>query len=138
MTSIFLDSSYILALEFVRDQHHHVAREHWQTLATTAPNIITTSYIFDEVVTFLNRRGFHARAKIVGHNLLSSSAVNLIHVGPELFYEGWQYFQHYDDKLYSLTDCISFVVMNQYGVTQVLSFDQHFAQAGFTPLPLNQ
>ncbi|MEM7738227.1 MAG: PIN domain-containing protein [Deinococcota bacterium] len=125
----------MLALEFARDQHHQAARNHWRKLIANTPTIITTSYIFDEVVIFLNSRGFHTRAKVVGHRLLSSPAVTLIHINPELFYEGWQYFQYHDDKLYSLTDCISFVVMSKYGITQALSFDQHFVQAGFITLP---
>lgn len=40
----------------------------------------------------------------------------------------------YQDKEWGLVDCISFVVMWEAGVTQVLTFDQHFAQAGFQVL----
>jgi predicted nucleic acid-binding protein len=41
----------------------------------------------------------------------------------------------YQDKRYSLTDCISFVVMQQRGIQTALAFDQHFTQAGFQREP---
>ena len=48
---------------------------------------------------------------------------------------GWEYFRQHHDKRYSLTDCLSFVVMNERGLTQALGFDHHFVQAGFQLLP---
>jgi hypothetical protein len=40
------------------------------------------------------------------------------------------YHQH-DDKLWSLTDCLSFVVMREHRITEALTGDHHFMQAGF-------
>ena len=38
------------------------------------------------------------------------------------------------DKSWSLTDCISFVVMGEHGITDALTGDRHFEQAGFRAL----
>lgn len=38
------------------------------------------------------------------------------------------------DKSWSLTDCISFVVMAERDLTEPLTGDHHFDQAGFTAL----
>ena len=38
------------------------------------------------------------------------------------------------DKLWSLTDCISFVLMQDQNVNAALAADRHFEQAGFVPL----
>lgn len=97
--------------------------------------MVTTSYVLDEVVTFLNSRRQHSKAIRIGDNLQTASNIQLIHVDENLFRDGWDYFRQHADKGFSLTDCISFVVMKQLGVTAALTFDRHFAQAGFSKLP---
>lgn len=135
MNTVFVDTSYLLALEIANDQHHARAIEHWQNIALRLPPLITTSYVFDEVVTFFNSRGHHTKAVQVGTMLLSSPSVRLIHVDESLFQAGWAYLQQHHDKDYSLTDCISFVVMRQLGIATALTFDRHFMQAGFIKVP---
>jgi len=135
MNAVFVDTGYLLALEIANDQHHQAATRHWQGVVTALPRLLTTSYVFDEVVTFFNSRGAHAKAVQVGNNLLQSPSTQLIHVDTALFYEGWTYFQRHHDKDYSLTDCISFLVMQKLGVRTAFAFDQHFVQAGFTKEP---
>ena len=81
----------------------------------TAPeltSIVTTTYVFDEVVTFFNACGRHQKAVEVGRRLLESRVVEMIRVNEALFEAGWSRFQARPDKRYSLTDCISFVVMS--------------------------
>jgi hypothetical protein len=52
----------------------------------------------------------------------------------ELFGKGIARYDQRSDKSWSLTDCISFVVMEEHGVTEALTADRHFEQAGFVPL----
>jgi predicted nucleic acid-binding protein len=56
-------------------------------------------------------------------------------VDEDLFRAAFTYLQQRRDKRHSLTDCVSFVVMQQLGIADALAFDAHFAQAGFTRLP---
>lgn len=135
MTTVFLDTSYIIALEIADDQYHSQALNYWQSILAEAPRLITTSFILDEVATFFNSRKHHLKAVEIGNNLLTSPSVNFIHVQKSLFEQGWNYFVKHADKAYSLTDCISFVTMEQLGLQAALSFDKHFDQAGFTKLP---
>lgn len=135
MKKLFLDTSYVIALEIANDQNHQIAYNHWQNLVLTKPQLVTTSYIFDEIVTFFNSRRIHYKAVEVGNRLLSSPSLEFIHVDESLFEEGWQLFQKYNDKSYSLTDCVSFIVMEQWKITTALTFDSHFVQAGFSKLP---
>ncbi len=135
MNSLFLDANYLIALEVSDDQHHSDAYPHWTKLLESRPALVTTSYVMDEVVTFLNSKLQHDKAVSVGNNLISSPTIQLVHVDEPLFYQGWQYFEQHTDKTFSLTDCISFVLMKRLEITQALTFDKHFTQAGFVKLP---
>ena len=135
MAAAFLDTSYLLALEIANDQNHRAAIRHWQQITKSLPPLVTTSFILDEVVTYFNSRGYHAKAVQVGNNLLTSPSVQFVHVDTALLFEGWSYFQQHEDKNYSLTDCISFVVMRRLNLSTALTFDKHFEQAGFAREP---
>lgn len=101
----------------------------------TRPQLVTTSFVLDEVATFFNSRGRHGKAVEIGERLLESPSVHLIHVDEELFAAAWSYFRRRGDKRFSLTDCVSFVVMERLGIDAALAFDAHFTQAGFRTLP---
>lgn len=75
MTPLFLDANYVVALEVSDDQHHDEAAHHWATIIESPFSLVTTSYILDEVVTFLNRRRQHAKALKAGNNLLTASNI---------------------------------------------------------------
>ncbi len=95
MNTYFADTSYWLALELKDDQNHKSALTHWRNLVHTSFVIITTSYIFDETVTYLNSRNHHEKAVEVGENLLLSPTIELFHVDENIFFEGWAMFQKY-------------------------------------------
>ena len=135
MNRVFLDTGYLIALELEDDQHHETALRHWSELGSRVPELVTTTYVFDEVVTFFNSRGHHEKAVEIGRSLLESPRVTLVRVDSVLFDRGWRYFQSRPDKRFSLTDCISFVVMGEQGFTDAFSFDGHFEQAGFRRMP---
>jgi predicted nucleic acid-binding protein len=135
MRKLFLDTGYLIALEALDDQHHNDALAYWQNLSRSLPQLVTTSYVFDEVVTFFNCRNRHSKAVEIGRLLLETPSVKLIHVDEPLFIEAWRYFIQHSDKSYSLTDCVSFVVMKRHRIRNALTFDHHFVQAGFEKEP---
>lgn len=52
----------------------------------------------------------------------------------ELYQRAVQLYSDRDDKEWGLIDCMSFVVMGDQGLTDALTADTHFRQAGFNVL----
>lgn len=130
----FLDTSYLIALEDADDDNHLSAREHCERLQAM-PTLTTTSYVLDEVVTFFNTCGQHRKAVELGETLLSSPSVQMIHVGETLLGRGFALLKERPDKGYSLTDCVSFVVMRKHAISVAFTFDRHYEQEGFVSEP---
>jgi uncharacterized protein len=104
-------------------------------LVNRLPTLVTTTFVFDEIVTFFNSRRYHEKAVEVGNRLLQSATVRMIHVDEDVLVLGWNYLVRHQDKRYSLTDCVSFVIMERLGITTALTVDRHFTQAGFLVEP---
>jgi uncharacterized protein len=132
----FLDTSYIVALEIKNEDVHSRVLDHWLSLVDQKSQLVTTTYIFDEVVTLLNSRKLHSKAVEVGTLLLESPDVLLVEIDKVIFEKGWQDFKRYKDKSFSLTDCLSFVVMQERNITSALTLDIHFQQVGFQVFPI--
>ncbi|OGW06563.1 MAG: hypothetical protein A2889_08575 [Nitrospinae bacterium RIFCSPLOWO2_01_FULL_39_10] len=126
---------YYIALEDTDDQNHEKAINFWNGFKKNPQRLITTTYVFNEIVTFLKRRISHDKASRIGEALLSSLIVEVIHISNEDFRKGWNMFIKYHDKDFSFTDCISFLVMNQKSIKEALTFDKHFRQMGFLMSP---
>ena len=136
---VFVDTGYLLALERRTDQNHPQALAHWRSLREDGlPRLVSTTYVFDETITYLNSRGLHASAVKVGKSLLTSPSVELVQVGEDLFRKAFDLLEQRPDKRYSLTDCVSFVLMRRRGIATAFAFDQHFKQEGFTREPYKQ
>ena len=66
--------------------------------------------------------------------LESSTRVSVVHVSEDLYEAGWQLYAARPDKDWGVVDCISFVLMQEYGLSEALTADRHFEQAGFVKL----
>jgi predicted nucleic acid-binding protein len=131
MSPVFVDSFYFFAILNQKDLAHSKAMEYSRQHA--AP-LVTTSWVLTELADGLAR----STQRSVLTRVISrfrAVAVNVI-VAPsdELFQEGIKLYDERRDKQWSLTDCISFVVMRQRGLNDALTGDHHFEQAGFTAL----
>jgi len=61
-------------------------------------------------------------------------AFRVVRATTELIERGKELYRRRPDKEWPLTDCISFVVMQDEGLTEALTGDHHFEQAGFKAL----
>ncbi len=128
---IFVDTLFVVALINQRDQYHQQASE----LADRLQNypLLTTDAVLLEIGNAL-ARNYKDEAVEVIEEFFASDEVEIVRLTPQLFEQAFTLYKTHQDKAWGLVDCISFVVMKQAGVTQALTFDRHFVQAGFQTL----
>lgn len=131
MTATFIDTSFLLALVLEPDAHHERAMA-WRR--QTAPVFVTTEYVLIEFLDALVQVPLRPRAWQTIETLRSDRTVRIVSADSALFSDGFRMFKTYADKAWSLTDCISFVVMRREGITDALTADHDFEQAGFRAL----
>jgi uncharacterized protein len=131
LTELFLDSSYVIALVNERDQHHKLAMKMARELGDQP--LVTTDAVLLEIGNGL-ARNFKSEAIAVIEEFLSSDEVRVISVDMALFQTGFELYKTYQDKTWGLVDCISFIVMRERGISDALTADADFGQAGFNIL----
>lgn len=131
MITVFADTSYYLALLNRADAWHAVATRMSQSVRG---RIVTTDFVLVEVGNALSRANLRSSFVHLIPHLRSASQVTIVPATRSLLDEGYDLFTQRPDKDWSLTDCISFVVMDRQGVSEALTADHHFEQAGFTIL----
>lgn len=132
---IFVDTSAWFALYDRRDDAHGRAVRLWKELRRQPSRLVTSDYIFAEAVTLTRARAGHSAARTLGDFLLKSRVVELAEVSAQVRDGAWDLFVRYHDKEFSFTDCTSFVIMRDLGLTDAFAFDEHFAQMGFRLRP---
>jgi len=128
---IFVDSVYVIALINQRDQLHPqavVLSEKFE-----GQLLLTTEAVLLEIGNALSRN-YRPQAVEVIEEFLSSEDVEIVRLAPALFERAFALYKTYLDKTWSLVDCLSFVVMRDLGITEALTCDAHFRQAGFHAL----
>ncbi len=131
MTQTFVDTLYMIAVVNQRDQYHEQALELLELYADQP--LLTTDAVLLEVGNAL-ARGHKAEAVRLMEGAFISEDLQVVRLAPELFDKAFDLYRPHQDKEWGLVDCVSFVVMREAGVTDALTFDRHFAQAGFRPL----
>lgn len=133
---IFIDTAYIYALISPRDQWHEKAMEWRQTISAEQSLLLTTEFILAELADGLAAVNFRQAAVQAIQVLVTSPFVQIISATSALFQAGLKLYESRSDKDWGLTDCISFVVMTEHKLTDALTTDDHFRQAGFRALLL--
>lgn len=122
---------FVVGLVNRRDQYHRQALELSERLEGSS--FLTTDVVLLEIGNAL-AKGYKQESIKIINEFLQSEDTEIIHLNPELFQQAFKLYQTRHDKEWGFIDCVSFVVMQEKGILQALTFDKHFAQAGFQPL----
>jgi hypothetical protein len=128
MSLVFADTSYYVALVSNKDQWHDIAMEVSRDLFD---GTVTTEFVLTEVGNFLHRPPDRELFRVLMVTLRSDDQTIIVPASSHYFEAGLHLFLERADKAWSLTDCISFITMQEQGIADVLSSDRHFEQAGF-------
>lgn len=128
---VFVDTSGFKAVIDPEDEFHSSALKIWQELKEKNAQLVTSNYILDETFTLLRAKcGLDSAVefkKVLGESQ-KSLTIYRVTVADEA--GAWKWFKKKWSKL-SFTDCVSFAMMERLSIEQVITFDRHFARAGF-------
>ncbi|MGB0564135.1 MAG: type II toxin-antitoxin system VapC family toxin [Spirulinaceae cyanobacterium] len=128
----FLDTAFIQALLNPRDDHHSKATALFPRVRAAA-EIWLTEAILVEVGNALSAFNRQGAAQFI-QQCYTTANIYVVPVDSALLKQALELYQSRPDKTWGLTDCISFVVMRNNNLTDALTSDRHFVQAGFRAL----
>ena len=117
---VFVDTGAWISLLWKQDALYQHARNHLQKLRNENRSLVTTSAVLSEVLDGLASHNLRYLSPIF-RNQLTAFPLNIAYINEELFRRGWDFYEARSDKDWSLTDCLSFVVMQERGISEALS-----------------
>jgi len=129
--TLFLDTSYAIALSSPSDQLHEPAVRAAERIESERASLVTTRAVTLEIGNALSKLKYRRAAVELLQSLEDDPAVEVVPLTEELYERAAQLYGARADKEWGLTDCVSFVVMRERGLTEALTADEHFSQAGF-------
>lgn len=131
MNACFADTFFFIALLFENDEGHAQA----QNMAkTVGGRMYTSEWVLTEVADAMALPGRREKFLPFLQFLRANPLVTIIPLSQARFDQGTVLFDQRPDKAWSLTDCISFLIMQEHDLHEALTGDHHFEQAGFKAL----
>lgn len=131
MKTVFADTFYYLALVNPSDNRHQQAQTYTDGFQG---RMVTTSWVLTELANALAKPSSRPAFLQVFAQMRTDPDITIFPPDAALFEDGLRLYASRPDKEWSLTDCISFVVMQQQGITEALTGEHPFEQAGFVAL----
>ena len=131
MTGAFADTSFFVAFLNSRDRHHAQAVE---LMANYMGRIVTSEWVLVELGNYLSGRANRTLFAPFVRDLPADARFEIVPAEHRQFESGCVLFDSRPDKEWSITDCISLVLLKEGGLTEVLTCDHHFEQAGYSIL----
>lgn len=126
--TVFVDTFALIAWLNPRDDAHATVAAF---LDGFTGRLLTTEWVLMELADALSAPDARATAVAFLKAVRADSQFDVVDYSPIVYQAGFDLFANRPDKAWSLTDCISFAVMTEYKLTEALTVDRHFEQAGF-------
>lgn len=131
MNLVFADTWFFLAILNPSDPNHPVALA---ASRSERRHRVTTDFVLVEVGDALSKTGNRDVFTRFYDWIQKHSGTTVIPASRQLLADGLHLYRFRRDKDWPLTDCMSFVVMDDEGISDALTGDKHFGQAGFKAL----
>lgn len=131
MDEVFIDATAWIAILNTKDQRHAQAQKVMHQLRQQKRPLITSEFVLLELADGLSTRNFRHLVVPFINNLRMSEIIKVIPISQDLLLQGWDFYMRRPDKEWGLTDCTSFVIMHNEGITTAFTSDRHFIQAEF-------
>jgi hypothetical protein len=133
-SEVFLDAAYAIALSAISDEHHQAALQLADDLEADGSRLVTTRAVILEIGNALAKQRYRKAAIELLQSLEQDPKVEIVPVSEEMYAQAFQLYQQRNDKEWGITDCLAFVLMKARRITDALTTDEHFEQAGFRAL----
>jgi uncharacterized protein len=131
---VFLDTAYAIALSSAKDLFHQTALLLADQIDAAGIRLVTTRAVLLEIGNALSKQRYREAAFRLLYALETDPNVEILPLTESLYARALQLYQERPDKDWGLTDCVSFIVMQDHGMMEALTTDEHFQQAGFQAL----
>ena len=131
MNTVFADTYYFVGFTNQQDDAHPACLSFSNSFRG---KLLTTEWV---LVEYADAMSATRERRIVGRyvqELARHRSVEVIPFSRRLFDQGLGLYISRPDQAWSLTDCLSFAAMREHGLTEALTGDHHFEQAGFKAL----
>lgn len=126
---VLVDTGAFYALADAGDRNHHRAIAGRNRIVQEQRYLFTTNFAVAETHALLLNRLGHAPATVFLTEI-TRSATTVVRVSAADEARARHIILQYDDKDFSLTDALSFAVMERLRIPEAFSFDRNFVQYG--------
>ncbi|MGE0085071.1 MAG: type II toxin-antitoxin system VapC family toxin [Desulfococcaceae bacterium] len=137
-SEIFLDAAYAIALSSSKDMYHKRAVLIAEELEASKIPLITTHAVMLEIGNALSKNKYRQAGVKLLQALEQDPNITVIPMSENLYNKAFRLYRERSDKEWGLTDCVSFTVMRSRKISSALTADEHFKQAGFRALLLEE
>lgn len=138
MDNLFVDTSAWIAVVNSRDQYHPVAGDFYRHCFRNYKRLITSNLVVAETYIMLRLDCGSAVALQWWEMITDSIKIEVVYTDAGLTADAFNLIKKYKDQRISLTDAVSFKIMEEQRIKEAFTFDSHFSTAGFIKLPVEK